>query len=70
MFKKRHTYIHTYGLIFISFQKPKKQTIPMLKALGNQNALNEYISHIGSAMFTCPKGVSLGSYIGKFIFEA
>ncbi|MFI8657940.1 iron uptake transporter deferrochelatase/peroxidase subunit [Priestia megaterium] len=59
------------GLIFISFQKnPEKQILPMLKVLGNQDALNEYISHIGSAMFACPKGVSQGSYIGKDIFEA
>ncbi|MGM9987140.1 MAG: iron uptake transporter deferrochelatase/peroxidase subunit [Bacillaceae bacterium] len=58
------------GLMFISFQKnPQKQFIPMLKKLAQGDALNEYIKHIGSAMFACPKGVAKGEYIAQGLLE-
>ncbi|MFJ5965702.1 iron uptake transporter deferrochelatase/peroxidase subunit [Bacillus sp. NPDC093026] len=59
------------GLMFISFQKnPERQVLPMLKALGSMDALNEYTVHVGSALFACPKGITQGQYIGQELFEA
>ncbi|MBE6183906.1 MAG: deferrochelatase/peroxidase EfeB [Bacillus sp. (in: Bacteria)] len=58
------------GLLFICFtQNPEKQMIPMLKVLGEKDALNEYTKHIGSAMFACPGGLKQGMYFGQTILE-
>lgn len=53
------------GLLFICFQKDPKQFIGIQRALGNVDALNEYITHIGSALFACFGGVKEGEYIGQ-----
>lgn len=53
------------GLFFISYQRSvEKQFIPMQQRLAQIDALNEYIQHIGSAVFACFPGVSQGGYIG------
>ncbi|WP_050616169.1 iron uptake transporter deferrochelatase/peroxidase subunit [Bacillus testis] len=58
------------GLMFISFQKnPAKQFVPMLKKLAETDALNEYIKHVGSAMFACPRGVRKGEYLAQDLFK-
>ena len=36
------------GLFFIAFMKNPNQFIKLQKKLGRQDALNEYIQHIGS----------------------
>jgi len=47
------------GLFFIAFQKdPRAQFVPLQRRLGQHDALNEYISHVGSGLFACPPGVS------------
>lgn len=58
------------GLLFVSFQKnPDVQFLPMLKVLAEQDKLNEYIKHIGSGMFACPRGVKKGEYMGQSLLE-
>ncbi|WP_200897744.1 iron uptake transporter deferrochelatase/peroxidase subunit [Paenibacillus wulumuqiensis] len=53
------------GLFFISYQRSlDKQFIPMQQRLAQNDALNEYIQHIGSAVFACFPGVRQGGYIG------
>lgn len=53
------------GLFFISYQRSiEKQFIPMQQRLAQIDALNEYIQHIGSAVFACFPGVQQGGYIG------
>lgn len=57
------------GLLFICFQKdPFKQFVPMQQRLAKMDALNEYISHMGSAVFACFPGVQPGGYIGEGLF--
>ncbi|MFD2170810.1 iron uptake transporter deferrochelatase/peroxidase subunit [Tumebacillus lipolyticus] len=57
------------GLLFICFNRdPRKQFIPMQKALAGQDKLNEYIVHVGSAIFACLPGVQAGGYIGETLF--
>jgi deferrochelatase/peroxidase EfeB len=47
------------GLFFIAFQKdPRKQFVPLQRALGAHDALNEYIQHVGSGLFACPPAAS------------
>ncbi|MFS0780434.1 iron uptake transporter deferrochelatase/peroxidase subunit [Bacillus sp. 1P06AnD] len=59
------------GLMFICFQKdPSMQFVPMLKKLAESDALNEYIKHIGSGLFACPKGIRKGTYLAQDLFES
>jgi deferrochelatase/peroxidase EfeB len=57
------------GLFFVAFQRdPRKQFVQIQKALAAQDALNEYIVHVGSALFACLPGVGRGGYIGQSLF--
>lgn len=59
------------GLFFISFQKDPTQFITLQRKLGTKDALNEYIRHVGSALFACPQGVPDASgYWGHALFES
>jgi deferrochelatase/peroxidase EfeB len=59
------------GLFFICFQRdPQKQFVPLQRRLAENDALNEYISHTGSALFACPPGPQEGGYVGETLFES
>ncbi len=54
------------GLFFIAFQKdPEKQFVAIQRRLGQFDALNEYIKHVGSAVFAVPPGTRPGGYVGE-----
>jgi deferrochelatase/peroxidase EfeB len=54
------------GLFFIAFQKdPEKQFVAIQRRLGQFDALNEYIKHVGSAVFAVPPGTQPGGYVGE-----
>ncbi|HET7589905.1 MAG TPA: iron uptake transporter deferrochelatase/peroxidase subunit [Solirubrobacterales bacterium] len=54
------------GLFFICFQRdPEKQFVAIQRRLGQVDALNEYISHVGSALFAVPPGAKPGGYVGE-----
>lgn len=61
------------GLFFIAFvRSPEKQFIPMQRELSRKDALNEYITHTGTAIFACPAGLRDGDtsgYWGSTLFE-
>ena len=52
----------------VSNGSPSKQFIPMQKRLAQNDKLNEYITHRGSAIFACLPGVKEGGYIGETLF--
>ena len=52
----------------VSNERPSKQFIPMQQRLAQNDKLNEYISHRGSALFACLPGVNKGGYIGETLF--
>lgn len=57
------------GLFFISFQRePATQFIPVQMSLARNDALNEYIRHVGSGIFAVPPGAAAGSYVGATLF--
>ncbi|GAA4712623.1 iron uptake transporter deferrochelatase/peroxidase subunit [Brevibacillus fulvus] len=57
------------GLLFICFQRdPLKQFVPIQQRLAKQDALNEYIVHVGSAVFACLPGAQEGGYLGETLF--
>ena len=54
------------GLFFICFQRdPAKQFVAIQRRLGESDALNEYIKHVGSAVFAVPPGAADGGYVGE-----
>lgn len=56
------------GLLFISYQKSPEQFEALQTRLGASDALNEYISHIGSGIFFVPPAPCEGSYIAAEMF--
>jgi deferrochelatase/peroxidase EfeB len=58
------------GLFFIAYQKdPASQFVALQRRLGVHDALNEYISHTGSAVFACPPGVrDKNDFWGRSLF--
>jgi deferrochelatase/peroxidase EfeB len=55
------------GLFFIGFMKNPGQFIKLQNSLAT-DALNEYVDHVGSAVFACPPGVSPGQHWGDGLF--
>jgi deferrochelatase/peroxidase EfeB len=53
------------GLFFISFQRDPEQFVAIQRRLGRFDALNEYIKHVGSAVFAVPPGAKPGGYVGE-----
>jgi len=58
------------GLFFLAYQRdPRKQFVPIQRRLAATDALNEYIQHVGSAVFACPPGVAAqGDFWGQALF--
>lgn len=57
------------GLFFISFQRdPAGQFVPLQLALARNDAMNEYLKHVGSGVFAIPPGAREGSYVGAGLF--
>lgn len=57
------------GLFFICFQRdPKRQFVAIQRRLGSFDSLNEYIKHVGSAVFAVPPGARSGGYVGETLF--
>lgn len=55
------------GLFFMSYQRSPEQFIGIQRSLA-ADALNEYIKHVGSAIFAIPPGAREGSYVGAPLF--
>lgn len=60
------------GLFFIAFVRdPITQFIPMQAEMSRKDAMNEYITHTGTAIFACPPGLREGdesAYWGSTLF--
>jgi len=56
------------GLFFLAFMSDPDAFITLQHRLGRNDALNEYITHNGSALFSVPPGVQPGGYIGQGLF--
>ena len=58
------------GLIFIAYQgDPRTGFIPINEKLSKFDMMNQFTTHVGSAVFACPPGVRPGSFIGAGLFE-
>jgi deferrochelatase/peroxidase EfeB len=56
------------GLFFLSYQRDPERFVTIQRAL-RSDLLNEYIQHIGSAVFAIPPGAKQGSYVGAALFS-
>ena len=58
------------GLFFICFQRdPRTQFVPIQLNLAKNDAMNEYIRHVGSGIFAVPPGATDGNPIGAALFS-
>jgi deferrochelatase/peroxidase EfeB len=58
------------GLFFIAFQRdPRTQFIPIQLKLAGNDAMNEYLRHVGSGIFAVPPGAREGSFVGAALFS-
>lgn len=56
------------GLFFISFQRSPEQFTQVQLNLARNDAMNEYIRHVGSALFAVPPGARTGGFVGESLF--
>ena len=57
------------GLLFISYQNDPQHFVDLQAKLGRFDLLNEYIRHVGSAIFAVPPAPKTGRYIAQELFE-
>jgi deferrochelatase/peroxidase EfeB len=59
------------GLFFQAYQKdPRTAFIPVFARMSRIDALNQFTTHIASAVFACPPGTRPGGYVGETLFTA
>jgi deferrochelatase/peroxidase EfeB len=58
------------GLFFLSFQRDPDAFVRVQRQLGSNDALNEYIKHVGSGVWAIPPGASPGGWVGQTLFGA
>jgi deferrochelatase/peroxidase EfeB len=56
------------GLLFISYQNDPGNFVRLQNRLGGHDLLNEYIRHIGSAVFAVPPAPAPGHYLAQALF--
>jgi dye decolorizing peroxidase len=57
------------GLLFVCYQRdPSRQFVPIQRRLDRLDLLNEWITHIGSAVFAVPPGCAEGGFVGETLF--
>jgi deferrochelatase/peroxidase EfeB len=57
------------GLLFTAYMNDPEHFTRIQRRLGASDRLNEYVSHIGSAVFAVPPAPRKGSYIGERLFR-
>jgi deferrochelatase/peroxidase EfeB len=58
------------GLFFLSYQRDPEAFVRVQRRLGADDALNEYIKHVGSAVFAIPPGAPRGGWVGQTLLGA
>ena len=65
----RQGMMYDAGLFFVSYQRdPRAGFIKVFDAMSKLDALNQFTTHTGSALFACPPGVVAGEFIGQRLF--
>jgi deferrochelatase/peroxidase EfeB len=67
----RQGIMYDAGLFFIAYQRdPRTGFIRVYENMAKLDALNQYTTHVGSALFACPGGVRDGEFIGQALFDS
>ncbi|HEX4755615.1 MAG TPA: Dyp-type peroxidase [Candidatus Dormibacteraeota bacterium] len=53
------------GLLFLAYMRDPGQFIRIQSSLAELDHLNEYVVHVGSAIFAVPPGASQGGFVGE-----
>src|SRR5262249_5322370 len=56
------------GLFFLGFMRDPRSFVTHQQRLARHDALGEYVSHTGSAVFAVPPGAAPGGYVGDVLF--
>jgi dye decolorizing peroxidase len=58
------------GLLFVAYQADAGTAfVPVQRRLDGKDALNRWITHVGSAVFALPPGSSAGGYVGQGLLQ-
>ena len=58
------------GLVFIAYQNdPRTGFIKIFDKMSKLDLMNQFTTHIGSAIFACPGGIAPGEFIGQKLFN-
>ena len=58
------------GLFFLSFQRDPGAFVQVQRRLGSNDALNEYLKHVGSGVWAVPPGARRGGWVGGTVFAS
>jgi deferrochelatase/peroxidase EfeB len=59
------------GLFFLAYQKdPRTGFIPIFDRMAKLDMMNQFTTHVGSAVFAIPPGAQEGGFIGQPLFLA
>lgn len=57
------------GLLFLAFQRdPRRQFVPVQQRLAQHDALSDFVTHTGSALFAIPPGARPQGFVGDRLF--
>ena len=56
------------GLLFVSYQNDPRHFTTIQNRIGAHDLLNEYVRHVGSAIFAIPPAPETGHYLGQALF--
>ncbi|MDA8095390.1 MAG: Dyp-type peroxidase [Betaproteobacteria bacterium] len=58
------------GLLFLAFQQdPRTGFIRIFDKVSRFDMMNQFVTHVGSALFACPGGATPGEFIGQRLLE-
>ncbi|WP_197374019.1 Dyp-type peroxidase [Mycolicibacterium baixiangningiae] len=58
------------GLLFLAYQRdPARQFVPVQQRLSDADALNAWLTPVGSAVFAIPPGAAEGGYVGQQLLD-
>lgn len=59
------------GLFFVCYQRdPRTGFVKINERLSRFDMMNQYITHVGSGLFACPRGLTKGEFVGQELFES
>ncbi len=66
----RQGMMYDAGLHFLCYQRdPRTGFVAIFDTMAKIDALNQFTTHVGSALFAVPPGVAPGEFIGQRLFE-